>query len=559
MDFYDLDLDEAIIIQSSNVSRNGYDESEFEDEYLQEILLTNKKIVYVVAEDDGTDGEDCDVITVPLSAVKVINGQVQVKQFQHDLYGLCMQIQFAHGVEYWQFGVKAKQQIPRWVIEISKAVLATPRIAEKNQQKRQPQAQHNVEQSEVTAAAANNSSGTCFCVNCGAKMLRTAKFCSECGAKAGKTIVQVSQQGPVVYDGKIHKCRQCGEVLKSFETVCPVCGYELRDAYASIAIRSFAEKMEQLQQNGKSKDKNNIINLIRTFPIPNTKEDLFEFIILAGSNIRNDRYGDLPKYKQEISDAWSAKFEQAYNKARVAFGDDPDFSQVKEIYSVKAKEIRSNKVAGFFSKEGTKTWILLIVMYAIFGVVVAGIFSADRIRINAENKRLDAIVEEVYTCLEEEQYALARAKASALVFSGSTTEAGDQAAAKWDITRNQLLGMIDKAEYGDNYVSPPREIRIGSAHDDFVDDDYQDVRKRLNDLGFTNVKTQPVKDWTAGWWTEEGSVQKITIAGDTVFSEDSTFMSDVEIIIYYSAAKDQLFYESIIRRCIYGILYQLWK
>ena len=124
------------------------------------------------------------------------------------------------------------------------------------------------------------------------------------------------------------------------------------------------------------------------------------------------------------------------------------------------------------------------------------------------------------------------------MFSGSTTEAGDQAAAKWDITRNQLLGMIDIAEYGDNYVSPPREIRIGSAHDDFVDDDYQDVRKRLNDLGFTNVKTEPVKDWTAGWWTEEGSVQKITIAGDTVFSEDSTFMSDVEIIIYYSAAKD---------------------
>lgn len=118
MDFYDLDLDEAITIQSSNVSRNGYDESEFEDEYLQEILLTNKNVVYVVADEDGSEGEDCDIITVPLSAVKVINGQVQVKQVQHDTYGLCLQVQFVHGVEYWRFGIKAKQQMPSTCIPV---------------------------------------------------------------------------------------------------------------------------------------------------------------------------------------------------------------------------------------------------------------------------------------------------------------------------------------------------------------------------------------------------------------------------------------------------------
>lgn len=41
MNYWDLELDEAIIVQVSNVFCEGYDECEFEEEYLQEILLAN--------------------------------------------------------------------------------------------------------------------------------------------------------------------------------------------------------------------------------------------------------------------------------------------------------------------------------------------------------------------------------------------------------------------------------------------------------------------------------------------------------------------------------------
>lgn len=337
MDFYELDLDEAIIIQSSNVSRDGYDESEFEDEYLREIILTNKQIMYVVAPDEEADGEDCDIITVPLNAVKVINGQAQVKQVQHDLYNLCLQIQFVHGVEYWRFGVKAKQQIPVWVSKITDAVSSLTEGCECAYEKTHT---NTVYQSKATSDA-----DTCFCVNCGATISRSAKFCSECGEKVGQNSPPTNVQADVVYDGRIHKCKNCGEVLKAFETVCPSCGYELRDIYASATIRAFAEKMEQLQSTGKYSDKNNIISLIRTFPIPNTKEDLFEFIILAGSNIREDRYSsELPKYKKEISDAWSAKFEQAYHKALIAFPNDPGVQHFKSFYKSKKNEVRRRKL-----------------------------------------------------------------------------------------------------------------------------------------------------------------------------------------------------------------------
>lgn len=530
MDYYELDLDEAIIIQSSNVTRDGYDESEFEDEYLREIILTNKRIMYVVAPDDEADGEDCDIIAVPLNAVKVINGQAQVKQVEHDLYNLCLQIQFVHGVEYWRFGVKAKQQIPVWVSKISDAVHDLPEDCEYTYEK--PQMNRNPQNQQT------GSTDIGFCLDCGASLSRSTKFCPECGAKVGQSSPPPGAQADVVYDGKIHKCKNCGEVLKAFETVCPSCGYELRDVYASATVRAFAEKMEELQKNSNYSTKGKIINLIRTFPIPNTKEDLFEFIILAGSNIREDRYNsELPKYKREISDAWNAKFEQAYNKARVAFGDDPDFLQLKEIYISKRKEIRSNRKSGFFNNVAAETKELLgiITLFLIIGIVVASVFSIDSRKIEAENDRLNAIVEEVYVCIEQEQYALARSKAATLVFSGSTTQAGEQAAAKWDVTRSQLLNVIDKSEHGDNYVSTPREIRVGSSHDDFLNDDYQEVREKLTNLGFTNIKTEPIKDWTTGWWNEEGSVEKISINGDVVFSEDSTYMSDAEIIIHYRA------------------------
>lgn len=450
MDYYELDLDEAIIIQSSNVTRDGYDESEFEDEYLREIILTNKRIMYVIAPDDEADGEDCDIIDVPLNAVKMINGQAQVKQVQHDLYNLCLQVQFVHGVEYWRFGVKPKQQIPVWVNKISDAVRSLPAGCECTYEKSQTAHQNNQA----------NSTNTCYCVNCGATLSQSAKFCSECGEKVGQSSQPSGAQVDFVYDGKIHKCKNCGEVLKAFETVCPLCGYELRDTYASATIRAFADKMEELQRNGKHSDKGKIINLIRTFPIPNTKEDLFEFIILAGSNIREDRYSsNLPKYKKEISDAWRAKFEQAYHKACISFAKDPSLARIKEIYKTKNAEIRGNKLNGFFKNTGAIIGSVLLVLLCValpWGITF-GIQSSETKQIEKENQRLEAIVEEVYVALESKNYTLARAKTASLTFSGPDSSEANIAEEKWDKTRKELLEIIDKAEYGQNYLPPTAE------------------------------------------------------------------------------------------------------
>ena len=88
--------------------------------------------------------------------------------------------------------------------------------------------------------------------------------------------------------------------------------------------------------------------MIRSFSIPNTKEDILEFMILAASNIDLKLYGEedragINSPQRLISDAWLAKFEQAYEKARFSFSGYPDFVNIKEIYEKKMIRLEEEK------------------------------------------------------------------------------------------------------------------------------------------------------------------------------------------------------------------------
>lgn len=48
----------------------------------------------------------------------------------------------------------------------------------------------------------------------------------------------------MVYEGKVHKCPNCGDLIDSFHAICPTCGYEIRNAKSSSVVREFAEKLE---------------------------------------------------------------------------------------------------------------------------------------------------------------------------------------------------------------------------------------------------------------------------------------------------------------------------
>lgn len=211
-----------------------------------------------------------------------------------------------------------------------------------------------------------------FCINCGQEFADGAKFCANCGKTTDNNTS--SSQRKTVYDGEIHKCPNCGEVLNSFSTHCSSCGYEIRDAHSSNAIRELVQKLEQIdtecmapiqvkkslmkmvfgkdfkeedeieeagERFNEHKKKQQKANLIINFSVPNTQEDIWEFMILASTNIdvKNGIADDVTK-------AWISKLEQVYEKSKLLMGDKPSFALIKHIYNRKKSEIKNRKFKG---------------------------------------------------------------------------------------------------------------------------------------------------------------------------------------------------------------------
>ena len=207
-----------------------------------------------------------------------------------------------------------------------------------------------------------------YCTNCGNEITDNEKFCSNCG-NAINNDDNATNERQKVYEGKIHKCPNCGDIIDAYEAICKNCGYEIRERNTSSAVKEFANKLEKIESKAlpvdneksavkkifgrdfedveetarirekfESQKQGEKINLIKNFPIPNTKEDTIEFMLLAASNIDVKNGLD-----DRCTKAWLSKLEQVYEKSRLMFGNSSDFEQIQNIYNDKKTEIINHK------------------------------------------------------------------------------------------------------------------------------------------------------------------------------------------------------------------------
>lgn len=205
-----------------------------------------------------------------------------------------------------------------------------------------------------------------FCIKCGQKLADKAAYCSACGAIVKKSVAADQESRKQVYAGEMKKCPNCGEVLSAFEVTCHSCGFEIRNAAASTAVQRLEREIAKIEASRVDYEKaknsvwrvfrkedevnpidKSIANTIHSFVIPNTKEDILEFMILASSNIDtdvlDDRSSSESRSRKLITNAWIAKFEQSYQKAKLAFGNSPDFDDINAIYEKRKKEIHRGR------------------------------------------------------------------------------------------------------------------------------------------------------------------------------------------------------------------------
>lgn len=362
-----------------------------------------------------------------------------------------------------------------------------------------------------------------FCTNCGEKLIDGAKFCYECGNPSGRVVSANNLQRQQEYSGKIVKCPKCGEGLNSFEPVCPICGYELRGSKATDSVKEFEYRFERASSIDKK------IDLIKTFTIPNTKEDILEFMILATSNMDSNTY-DLSKEKTtdiRLSNAWMSKFEQSFEKSKILFKDTSDFDELYTIYIHKKKKTNSAKKAWKFSEFFNKNKQWLLCVGGFVGIML--FISSWALPHTIKDYQLDKLSNQVEKCITNGDYDTARIKANQIIDdTGWSTESK----IKWDDIRISLLEMIDKKQS----IAEGR-IYIGVSSDDLIGQNYKTVIEKLKKQGFTNILEVADKDLITGWLTSDGEVEEVNIDGKTDFNGNESYVTDVKIIITYHTFK----------------------
>ena len=297
-----------------------------------------------------------------------------------------------------------------------------------------------------------------FCMNCGKQLPDEAKFCDSCGTATGQVSKQTDRK--IEYEGEIHKCPNCGDIIDAYEAVCEACGYEIRGRKASNSIRELADKIQEIEKT-RTKTRHNplktlyfgqsttdtdkkIISLISSFPIPNSKEDLYEFIVLSHSNINVDVYDTGGNQFKEndarlaISNAWKAKLEQAYQKAKLVFAGDSRMNDIQIMYDEVHKSIK---------KARWRTWKILGISFAVVigieAIMIASMSFSDSNSEKKEVARLEALVEEIEIALEEGDYKYALMNADNLHY----TEYDVDLEKEWEIKRDYYIDkVIEEAE-----------------------------------------------------------------------------------------------------------------
>jgi ribosomal protein L32 len=338
-----------------------------------------------------------------------------------------------------------------------------------------------------------------LCEKCGIENDNASVFCNQCGSKLKSVDTQdsvsnknsVKNTRKVTYAGEIHKCPNCGENIKSFETVCSSCGHEIRFSKGSKLIDEFSQEYKAIESKSYNKSTGKIlsekfrlstkedinkqlVNLIKNFHVPNNAEDLFEFLIFASSNIdlsvaignESEEFDDYSEEEMNdfkaINNAWIAKAAQVYQKAYISSKNHPKFLDIESIYHQKINAIENAKL----EKTKKKKTMLL---FSGVGLIVLTIALAILI--------------------------------------------------PWIIKNNEVI------------------LNIKDSAEDYIGRDYNEVLLELRDAGFVNISVKEIEISPSDTTKFSGEITQITINNVDTFEAMSEFSSKAKIEITHYVIK----------------------
>lgn len=142
--------------------------------------------------------------------------------------------------------------------------------------------------------------------------------------------------------GVVKTCPNCGATVESGLAKCKECGFAFTGIDANSSAKLLDERLRAIRGT-EDEDNEKRANIISSFPIPTTREDLIEFMAALEPKIGG---------KNSISKASQQKFIECLNKAVISFPDDP--ATLMFLDKRKSYERKRNIILG--------GWISLIVI-----------------------------------------------------------------------------------------------------------------------------------------------------------------------------------------------------
>lgn len=143
--------------------------------------------------------------------------------------------------------------------------------------------------------------------------------------------------------GDVRKCPVCGALVPALAGVCPECGYEFSGVEASSVAQTLAEKLKETDGTYYQEK-----IIIESFPIPNTKNDLFSLIMFLQTKIET----------HPGADVYPAKLKECIKRADLLFPDDKLFARIR---ADRAQQ----------SSDKKKKMVVIGCIGALVGVIVA--------------------------------------------------------------------------------------------------------------------------------------------------------------------------------------------
>jgi hypothetical protein len=244
-----------------------------------------------------------------------------------------------------------------------------------------------------------------FCVKCGAQLADGAKFCVSCGEAVGGGQPQAARSA-TEKAGTVNKCLNCGAEIASFQTRCPHCGQEFKNARVSKAIQEFSGKISELDEQiartatrhtsseGETASPLKPLRMfflpgipdlspaekqkkstIENFIVPNTREDIIEFILFSASKVESEisnsgKSLDKTGIANMWIKVWANKCEQVYTKAGVALAGDQQTLSVVDGIRRKSQQLVAAAKRRTYIKLGIVAAIIIAVVIVATGVMI---------------------------------------------------------------------------------------------------------------------------------------------------------------------------------------------